>query len=163
MLKVGQDLILEKKQDESTIFNMDETAYTWAIGPTHLYVPKKQQRASNLGIANTKLRITAVITVGANGDFAPLMIIVKHSVSSLARPDQSGMRVIKDLHKKPEFGNTNGCGRTGYTGPTGRTGPSPDPSDPTAYCTHTSLEQLLASSSLLVEVILASSLDFVTN
>ena len=55
------------------------------------------------------------------------------------------------------------CGRIGYTGPTGRTGPSPDPSDPTAYCTHTSLAQLLASSSLLVEVILASSLDFVTN
>ena len=50
------------------------------------------------------------------------------------------------------------CGRIGYTGSTGRTGPSPDPSDPTAYCTHTSLAQLLASSSLLVEVILASSL-----
>ena len=50
------------------------------------------------------------------------------------------------------------CGRTGYTGPTGRTGPCPDPSDPTAYCTYTSLAQLLASSSLLVEVILASSL-----
>ena len=45
------------------------------------------------------------------------------------------------------------CGRIGYTGPTGRTGPSPDPSDPTAYCTHTSLAQLLASSSLLVEVL----------
>ena len=44
------------------------------------------------------------------------------------------------------------CGRIGYTGP------SPDPSDPTAYCTYTSLAQLLASSSLLVEVILASSL-----
>ena len=43
-------------------------------------------------------------------------------------------------------------GRIGYTGPTGRTGPSPNPSDPTAYCTHTSLAQLLASSSLLVEV-----------
>ena len=55
------------------------------------------------------------------------------------------------------------CGRTGYTGPTGRTGPSPDPSDPTAYCTHTSLAQLLASSSLLVEDILASSLEPVTN
>ena len=44
------------------------------------------------------------------------------------------------------------CGRIGYTGPTGRTGPSPDPSDPTAYCTHTSLALLLASSSRLVEV-----------
>ena len=31
------------------------------------------------------------------------------------------------------------CGRTGYTGPMGRTGPSHDPSDPSAYCTPTSL------------------------
>jgi hypothetical protein len=108
MLKVGQDLIISKGHDECTIFNMDETAYTWAIGPTHLYVPSNQQRASNLGIANTKLRITAVITVGANGDFAPLMIIIKHSISSLTRPDQSGMRVIRDLYKKPEFGSANG-------------------------------------------------------
>ena len=54
------------------------------------------------------------------------------------------------------------CGRIGYTGPTGRTGPRHDPSDPTVYCTHTSLAQLLASSSLLVEVILASSLEPVT-
>ena len=45
-----------------------------------------------------------------------------------------------------------GCGRIGYTGPTGRTGPGPDPSDSTAYRTYTSLAQLLASSSLLVEV-----------
>ena len=58
---------------------------------------------------------------------------------------------------------THFCGRTGYTGPTGRTGPCPDPSDPTAYCTNTSPAQLLASSSLLVEVILASSLEPVTN
>ena len=62
--------------------------------------------------------------------------------------------------KKDKWGK---CGRIGYSGPTGRTGPSPDPSDPTAYCTHTSLAQLLASSSLLVEVILASSIGLVTN
>ena len=63
----------------------------------------------------------------------------------------------------PLAGFARPCGRTGYTGPTGRTGPCPDPSDPTAYCTHTSLAQLLASSSLLVEVILASSIGLVTN
>ena len=44
----------------------------------------------------------------------------------------------------------------------GRTGPSPDPSDPTVYCTYTSLALLLATSSLLIELILASSLA-VTN
>ena len=61
-----------------------------------------------------------------------------------------GCRVIGSFSsKKAKWGK---CGWIGYTGPTGRTGPSPDPSDPTAYCTHTSLAQLLASSNLLVEV-----------
>ena len=60
--------------------------------------------------------------------------------------------VIRPDLTRQEGYNCTCCDRTGYTGPTGRTGPSPDPSDPTAYCTHTSLAQLLASSSLLVEV-----------
>lgn len=46
----------------------------------------------------------------------------RHSSFFLNRGDKSGI-----------------CGRTGYPGSTGRTGHSPDPSDPTAYCTHTSL------------------------
>lgn len=49
------------------------------------------------------MRITAVIAVNAAGDFAPLMLILKHSVSSEIRPDQSKMKVIRDLHKKPGF------------------------------------------------------------
>ena len=98
ILRIGQDKCREINHDENTIFNMDETAYTWAIGPTHLYVPSDQERASNLGVANAKLRITAVITVGANVAFAPLMIIIKHSVSSKLRPDQSGSHLdIKPL------------------------------------------------------------------
>ena len=108
ILRIGQDMCLAKGHDENTIFNMDETAYTWAVGPTHLYVPCDQERASNLGVANTKLRITAVITVGANGAFAPLMIIIKHSVCSKVRPDQSRMKVIKDLFRRPDFGERNG-------------------------------------------------------
>ena len=108
ILKIGQDKCREINHDENTIFNMDETAYTWAIGPTHLYVPSDQERASILGVANAKLRITAVIMVGASGAFAPLMIIIKHSVSSKLRPDQSSMKVIKELFKRPDFGERNG-------------------------------------------------------
>ena len=108
ILKIGQDKCIAKGHDATTIFNMDETAYTWAVGPTHLYVPSDQERASNLGVANAKLRITAVITVGANGAFAPLMIIIKHSVCSKVRPDQSKMKVIKDLFRRPDFGERNG-------------------------------------------------------
>lgn len=56
-----------------------------------------------------KLRMTAVVAVFGNGKFAPLFIIVKHSVRSLERPDQSKMRVISDMWKKNEgFGERNG-------------------------------------------------------
>ena len=42
------------------------------------------------------------------GEFVPYFIIIKHSVSSDDRPDQSGMRVIQDLHKKNDgFGDTD--------------------------------------------------------
>ena len=56
-----------------------------------------------------KLRITAVIAVFATGEFAPLFIIIKHSVSSLERPDQSRMALIVQLHKKEKgFGVNDG-------------------------------------------------------
>ena len=104
ILKNGQDTILNDGHNGNTVFNMDQTAYTWAIGPTYLYVPVDEQTATNLGIANSKIRISAVITVGANGFFAPLIISIKHSVCSNTRPDQSTMRVLRDLHNKPEMG-----------------------------------------------------------
>ena len=65
-----------------------------------MYCPPDQSRAQNLGVPNTKLRITAVVAVSGNGDFVPLFIIIKHSVSSADRPDQSNIRVMRDLHKK---------------------------------------------------------------
>jgi hypothetical protein len=88
---------------------MDETAFTYAIGPEYIYVPTDQSRAQNIGVPNMKLRITAVISVFATGEFAPLFIIIKHSVSSLERPDQSKMMVIVQLHKKDNgFGANDG-------------------------------------------------------
>lgn len=99
-LRIGQQIYERNRHSPRTCFNFDETAFTWAIGPSYMYCPGNQQRASNIGISNTKLRITAVIAVNAIGEFAPLMLIVKHSVSSEKRPDQSGMTVIKELFKK---------------------------------------------------------------
>ena len=81
-MRIGQKLFIDNQHDENTCFNFDETAFTWAIGPTHVYCPINQQRATNIGITDTKVRITAVITVSAAGHFAPLMLILKHSVSS---------------------------------------------------------------------------------
>ena len=36
------------------------------------------------------------------------MLIAKHSVSSEKRPDQTGMTVIRDLHKKSGFTENDG-------------------------------------------------------
>ena len=106
----GQNIYTSCGHSPSTTWNMDETAVTWAIGPVHVYVPNDQQRASNIGIPNTKLRITAVIAVNGVGEFAPLMFIIKHSVSSESRPDQSTMTVIKKIHtnKSIKFGIEDG-------------------------------------------------------
>ena len=96
VLRIGQERYIEGGHTPQTCFNFDETAFTWAIGPTHSYCPKNQPRATNIGISNSKLRITAVIAVNAVGEFAPLMLIIKHSVSSEKRPDQTGMTVIRE-------------------------------------------------------------------
>lgn len=109
IMKIGQDLIREFGYGPDNIINMDETAFTYAIGPEFMYVPTDQSRAKNIGISNMKLRITAVVSVFANGQFAPLMIIIKHSISSLERPDQSRMTVVRDLYKKDDdFGEKDG-------------------------------------------------------
>lgn len=42
--------------------------------------------------------------MNAAGPFAPLMIIIKHSVSSVIKPDQTGMKVIRELHSNAPKG-----------------------------------------------------------
>ena len=100
IMEIGQTMYKDFGHTRDTTINMDETAFTYAIGPEYMYCPPDQQRAQNIGIPNTLLCITAVVAVSGNGEFVPLFIIIKHSVSSEERPDQSGMRVIQDLHKK---------------------------------------------------------------
>ena len=108
VMRIGQKLFIDNEHDENTCFNFDETAFTWAIGPTHVYCPINQERATNIGITDTKVRITAVIAVNAAGQFAPLMLILKHSVSSEKSPDQTRMTVISKLHKVEGFTELDG-------------------------------------------------------
>ena len=103
ILKIGQDMYLQNDHNPLTCYNFDETAFTYSIGPSHMFCPRDQQRATNIGISNAILRITAVIAVNAVGGFAPLMLIIKHSVSSEKRLDQTGMRVIPELFTKNGF------------------------------------------------------------
>jgi hypothetical protein len=107
-MKIGQDLYLSEGHGNWSVFNMDETAFTYAIGSTHMFCPMNQEQAANMGRPNTKLRILAVITVSSEGKFAPLMMIIKHPVSSFAKLDQSTMKVIKNMHKLNEgFGEAH--------------------------------------------------------
>ena len=39
ILKIGQDIYINKGHNADTYFNFDETAFTYAIGPTHIFVP----------------------------------------------------------------------------------------------------------------------------
>ena len=96
-MEIGQKIYNDYGHTKDTAINMDETAFTYAIGPEHMYCPPDQNRTQNLGSPNTKLRITAVVAVSGNGDIVPLFINIKHSDSSADRPDQSTMRVIRDL------------------------------------------------------------------
>ena len=106
---IGQELIKDFDYGPDTIMNMDETAFTYAIGPEYMYVPVDQQRAQNIGIPNIKLRITAVVAVFGSGVFAPLFMIIKHTISSLDKPDQSTMKVIRTMYNKNDgFGVKDG-------------------------------------------------------
>ena len=108
ILGVGQSLLLANGHNEFTGVNFDETAYTWGLAPTQCYCPKDQQRATNIGVTDTKVRITAVIAVSAAGLFFPLLLILKHSKSSEKSPDQTKMTVINKLHKAEGFTEQDG-------------------------------------------------------
>jgi hypothetical protein len=103
ILKIGQDMYVAGEHEPHTCYNFDETGLSYAEGPSHIWCPGDQRRAINIGISNTKLRITAVIAVNGVGEFAPLMLIIKHSQSSEAKPDQTKMKVITELFKKEGF------------------------------------------------------------
>ena len=108
ILGIGQNIYIQKFHSPDSCFNFDETAVTYAIGPTHVYCPKDQSRATHVGVSDAKVRITATIAVNSLGYFAPTMFIIKHSVSSEKRPDQTKMRVIPDLLKKDGFTPNDG-------------------------------------------------------
>jgi len=103
----SQNRIVSGGYSPHQIANLDETALTFGIGPTHMYVPVDQTRAT-ADAANIKARVTLIPTVDASGRFLPLMFILKHSKSSDTHPDQTSMTVVKNLHKKPGFRAADG-------------------------------------------------------
>ena len=98
-MAIGQALINEKSFSAAQIWNMDETGYTWAIGPEYAYVGTDARRAEGEQ-SDDKMRITLAIAGNSIGIFMPLFIILKHTVSSEEKPDQTGMKVIQHLHRR---------------------------------------------------------------
>jgi hypothetical protein len=58
--RIRQDLYVAHGHRPETCFNFDEMALTYAIGPSHRFCPGDQKRATNIGINNDKLRISAM-------------------------------------------------------------------------------------------------------
>jgi hypothetical protein len=81
---------------------LDETALNFGIGPTYIYIPIDADRAV-AEASNVKARITCVPIVTAEGAFLPMMFILKHSKSSDKFPDQTTMRVVKNLNRKEGY------------------------------------------------------------
>ena len=82
------------KPEYSQILNYDETAWHLTIAVSYLYSPKGIGRTyAPQGGNDDRERMTAIPTIFADGTLGPLMMIITDS-SSMARPDQSNMRVL---------------------------------------------------------------------
>ena len=108
-MKAVQLLFDSENWEDYQVANLDETALNWGLGPTYIYCSTKADRAEQ-EITDLKARITMVPTVLANGTFLPSYFILKHSVSSAAKPDQTTMRVVKKLHETQGSGFTEADG-----------------------------------------------------
>lgn len=109
VMEEHQDTIKDLCMKYIEIGNMDETAFQYALGPSHQFIPKNQPRAVGVSKTTEKVRITAAITPLASGKQLPLFIILKHSRSSKEAPDQTSMTVVKKLHMAGKgFGSDDG-------------------------------------------------------
>ena len=66
-MAIGQALIILYGFVAGHIWNMDETAFTWAIGSQYAFVPTDARRVEGEQ-SDTKMRLTVVITGGSEGD-----------------------------------------------------------------------------------------------
>ena len=107
IMKENQDVILAGAYTARQVLNLDETAVNWGLGPTYVFAASDAERGEQ-EISDGKGRITGVPTVDATGHFLPTMYILKHSKSSSEKPDQTTMRVLRNLHKEIGYRECNG-------------------------------------------------------
>lgn len=81
------------------IKNMDETPGVMGLNPTYSYAPKNSGGVTKMD-NDERQRITINVCISADGSSLPVSFIIK---CTTAKEDQSDIRVIESLLKKPEF------------------------------------------------------------
>jgi hypothetical protein len=109
VMKTNQNNYINMEFTNQQTGNMDETAILYAQGPVYQFIPKQLSRATGIYKTSDRFRITGVVTALANGNQMPLMLIIKHSISSKERPDQTKMTVVAELFRQDTgFGPSHG-------------------------------------------------------
>ena len=92
-----REIILGGYPDDR-VWNLDETAMRYLLGPCRIYMPSGQNRGEF--ISDEKSRVTLVVNVNSGGNFAPLMFVIKCSKGRSKKRvagDESNTRVIKSM------------------------------------------------------------------
>jgi hypothetical protein len=100
ILGIGQNIYIEKGHRPEKCFNFDETAVTYAIGPTHVYCPKDQDRPFH-NLILKKLNYEVSLSVSPSEAFGVLFLHM--AVSDIPKKDESPEKVIEsyNLRKSP--------------------------------------------------------------
>jgi hypothetical protein len=109
LMSQRQNEIIKGNYTEDRVWNLDETALRYLLGPCRIYMPSGQNRGEF--ISDEKSRVTLVVNINAAGRFAPLMFIIKCSKStkkSRVEGDESSTRVIQAMAKLPGFTEKDG-------------------------------------------------------
>jgi len=73
-----------------------------------MFVPKKQERAHDAGATDLKARVTALLACDGEGRQTPAFMIMKHTHSSEAKPDQTNHTVLDLMHRRPGYTRADG-------------------------------------------------------
>ena len=98
ILSPSQREIILGGYPDDRVWNLDETAMRYLLGPCRIYMPSGQNRGEF--ISDEKSRVTLVVNVNSGGNFAPLMFVIKCSKGRSKKRvagDESNTRVIKSM------------------------------------------------------------------
>ena len=86
---------------DETIWNIDETSFKWAIGPSAAYFPKDQAREQGTATDEKKC-CTAILGVSATGRHAPPFFIVKQSSDN--NDDNTTTVILENMLRSGDLG-----------------------------------------------------------